>query len=70
MSPNAGMFLTHHQVTLTLILPKFSSSMEIQWACAIDENPNSSYDMIIGQDLIAALKWTYHSAWVASHGTE
>ena len=30
--------------------------MEIHWACAIDENPESIYDMIIGRDLQLALK--------------
>ena len=53
---NGGTFNTKHEVQLTLILPEFSSSMEVQWACAIDENPNSTYDMIIGRDLQSALK--------------
>jgi len=53
---NGGTFKTRHEVQLTLILPEFSSSMEVQWACAIDENPNSTYDMIIGRDLQSALK--------------
>jgi hypothetical protein len=25
--------------------------MEVQWSCAIDENPNSTYDMILGRYL-------------------
>ena len=53
---NGGTFTTKHEVQLTLILPEFSSSMEVQWSCAIDENPNSTYDMIIGRDLQSALK--------------
>ena len=45
-----------YEVLLTLIFPEFSSSLEVQWACAVDENPDSTYDMIIGRDLQSALK--------------
>ena len=55
-STNGGTFVTKYKVPLTLILPEFSSSMEVQWACAIDENQNSTYDMIIGRDLQSALR--------------
>jgi hypothetical protein len=30
--------------------------MEVQWSCAIDENPNSTCDMILGRDLQSALR--------------
>jgi len=53
---NGGKFNTKYEIPLTIILPEFSSSMEIQWSCAIDENPDSTYDMIIGRDLQSALK--------------
>jgi len=52
---NGGQFSTKYEIPLTLILPEFSSSMEVQWSCAIDENPDSTYDMIIGRDLQSAL---------------
>ena len=55
-STNGGTFVTRHEVQLTIILPEFSSSMEVQWACAIDENPDSTYDMILGRDIQSALK--------------
>ena len=55
-STNGGTFSTRYQVPLTIILPEFSSSMEVQWACFIDENPKSTYDMIIGRDFQSALK--------------
>jgi hypothetical protein len=55
-STNGGKFNTHFEVPLTFILPEFSSSMEVQWSCAIDENPNSTYDMISGIDLQSALR--------------
>jgi hypothetical protein len=48
---NGGQFSTRYEVPLTIILPEFSSSMEVQWSCAIDENPNSTYDMILGRDI-------------------
>jgi hypothetical protein len=38
------------------ILPEFSSSVEVQWSCAIDENPDSTYDMILGRDLQSTLR--------------
>ena len=38
-STNGGTFSTRYEVPLTIILPEFSSSMEVQWSCAIDENP-------------------------------
>ena len=53
---NGGKFNTKYEIPLTIILPEFSSSMEVQWSCAIDENPDSTYDMIIGRDLQFALK--------------
>ena len=53
---NGGDFHTKHEVPLTLILPEFSPSMEVEWSCAIDENPNATYDMIIGRDLQHALQ--------------
>ena len=53
---NGGKFVTHYEIPLTLILPEFSPSMEVQWSCAVDENPTSTYDMIIGRDLQLALK--------------
>ena len=53
---NGGKFSTKHEIPLTIILPEFSSSMEVQWSCAIDENPESTYDMIIGRDLQSALR--------------
>jgi hypothetical protein len=53
---NGGKFATKYEIPLTIILPEFSSSMEVQWSCAIDENPDSTYDMIIGRDLQSALK--------------
>jgi hypothetical protein len=49
-------FNTHYEVPLTIVLPEFSSSMEVQWSCAIDETPNSTYDMILGRDLQSALR--------------
>jgi hypothetical protein len=55
-SPNSGKFNTCYEVPLTIVLPEFSSSMEVQWSCAIDENPNSTYDMILGRDLQSALR--------------
>jgi hypothetical protein len=46
-----------YEVPLTIVLlPEFSSSMEVQWSCAIDENSNSTYDMILGRDLQSALR--------------
>jgi hypothetical protein len=30
--------------------------MEVQWSCAIDENPDSTYDMIAGRDQQSALR--------------
>jgi hypothetical protein len=30
--------------------------MEVQWSCAIDKNPNSTYDMILGRDLQSTLR--------------
>ena len=53
---NGGTFATKYEVPLTLILPEFSPSLEIQWSFAVDENPNATYDMIIGRDLQSALK--------------
>jgi hypothetical protein len=38
-STNGGKFNTRYEVPLTIVLPEFSSSMEVQWSCAIDENP-------------------------------
>ena len=67
---NGGIFNTKYEVLLTLILPEFSSSLEIQWACAIDENPESTYGMIIGRDLQSTLRWTSCSVPVPSRGTE
>jgi hypothetical protein len=55
-SPNSGKFNARYEVPLTIVLPEFSSSMEVQWSCAIDENPNSTYDMILGRDLQSALR--------------
>jgi hypothetical protein len=55
-STNGGKFNTRYEVPLTIILPEFSSSMEVQWSCAIDENPDSTYDMILGRDLQSALR--------------
>jgi hypothetical protein len=55
-STNGGKFNTRYEVPLTIVLPEFSSSMEVQWSCAIDENPNSTYDMILGRDLQSALR--------------
>ena len=52
---NGGQFATRYEIPLMIILPEFSPSMEIHWACAIDENPESIYDMIIGRDLQLAL---------------
>jgi hypothetical protein len=45
-----------YEVPLTIVLPEFLSSMEVQWSCAIDKNPNSTYDMILGRDLQSALR--------------
>jgi len=53
---NGGTFSTQDEVELTIVLPEFSSSMEIQWVCSIDDNPNATYDMIIGRDLQSALR--------------
>jgi hypothetical protein len=55
-STNGGKFNTHYEVPLTIVLPEFSCSMEVQWSCAIDENPDSTYDMILGRDLQYALR--------------
>jgi hypothetical protein len=55
-STNGGKFNTRYEVPLTIVLPEFSSSMEVQWSCAIDENPDSTYDMILGRDLQSALR--------------
>ena len=55
-STNGGTFATRYEVPLTIVFPEFSSSMEVQWNCAVDENPDSTYDMIIGRDLQLALK--------------
>jgi hypothetical protein len=55
-STNGGKFNTRYEVPLTMVLPEFSSSMEVQWSCAIDKNPNSTYDMILGRDLQSALR--------------
>jgi hypothetical protein len=55
-STNGGKFNTRYEVPLTIVLPEFSSSMEVQWSCAIDENPNSTYEMILGRDLQSALR--------------
>jgi hypothetical protein len=55
-STNGGKFNTRYGVPLTIILPEISSSMEVQWSCAIDENPGSTYDMILGRDLQSALR--------------
>jgi hypothetical protein len=42
---------------LTIVVPKFFSSMEVQWLCAIGENPYSIYDVILlGRDIQSALK--------------
>jgi hypothetical protein len=51
-----GNSIPRYEVPLTIVLPEFSSSMEVQWLCAIDENPNSTYDMILGRDLQSALR--------------
>jgi hypothetical protein len=40
-STKGGKFNTRYEVPLTKVLPEFSSSMEVQWSCAIDENPKS-----------------------------
>jgi hypothetical protein len=55
-STNGGKFNTRYEVPLTVVLPEFSSAMEVQWSCAIDENLNSTYDMILGRDLQSALR--------------
>jgi hypothetical protein len=55
-STNGGTFSTRHMAPLNIIFPEFSSSMEVQWNCAVDENPASTYDMIVGRDLQSALK--------------
>jgi hypothetical protein len=55
-STNSGKFNTCYEEPLTKVLPKFSSSMEVQWSCAIGENPNFTYDMILGRDLQSALR--------------
>jgi Retroviral aspartyl protease len=55
-STNGGKFNTRYEVPLTIVLPEFSSSMEVQWSCAIDETPDSTYDMILGRDLQSALR--------------
>ena len=55
-STNGGKFNTRYEVPLTIVLPEFSSSMEVQWSCAIDENPDSTYDMILGRDIQSALR--------------
>jgi hypothetical protein len=54
-STNGGKFNTRYEVPLTIVLQEILSSMEVQWLCAIDENPNSTYDMILGRDLQSAL---------------
>ena len=47
---NGGTFNNKYKVPLTLILLELSSSLEVQRTCAVDENPDSTYDMIIGRD--------------------
>jgi hypothetical protein len=55
-STNGGKFNTRYEVPLTIVLPEFSSSMEVQWSCVIDENPTPTYDMILGRDLQSPLR--------------
>jgi hypothetical protein len=55
-STNGGKVNTCYEVLLTIVLPEFSSSMEVQWSCAADENHNATYDMILGRDLQSPLR--------------
>ena len=55
-----GPYKTSRQGTVTFKLPEFSSSKEISWQMDIDQGKleELGYDMIIGRDLLQALKMT------------
>ena len=53
----AGTFTTTRKVKLNFILPEFHPNREINWEMYVDESQpkQSSYDMIIGRDLLFEL---------------
>ena len=53
----AGTFKTNRKVKLNFILPEFHQNRDIRWNMYVDEedSKNTSYDMIIGRDLLLEL---------------
>ena len=53
----AGAFETKHKGLVTFLLPAFSLTKQVQWTFHIDDRTNigSTYDMIIGRDLLHEL---------------
>eukprot|EP00980_Cylindrotheca_fusiformis_P014223 scaffold3747_cov99-Cylindrotheca_fusiformis.AAC.3 len=67
-STNGGAFRTRYECPLTFTLPNFTSSREVTWNMRVDEEGSSWYDMIIGRDMLRALKFdilfsTGHLRW-------
>ena len=54
----AGTFTTTRKARMKFLLPEFNHSKIIAWACHVDDTAtasNSSYDVILGRDLLEAL---------------
>ena len=47
--------MTSKKVSVDLRLPEFSANKILLWKCHVDSKNTSSYDMIIGRDLLITL---------------
>ena len=48
--------MTSKKVKIDFYLPEFSATKIVSWKCHLDNQTNSRYDMILGTDLIYALR--------------
>ena len=56
-STNGGHFYKKCEVLLNFKIPQFTTSKDITWRVAVDDTPGDRrYNMIIGKDLLQALK--------------
>ena len=62
--------MTSKKANVDFCLPEFSVTKIVTWKCHVDESTNSSYNMILGRDLLATLGLAIRFYKNVMHGGE
>ena len=52
----AGKFMTSKKVNIDFCLPEFSATIFLSWNCHVDSSTTGRYNMILGSDLLTAMR--------------